>query len=123
MKTETWQAVVSFLFLFLFTGLGPAGAQAPDQAIESLPGMISSAKTAADHEKIATYYDAAAKEARQRAEDHEQMGQAYKSLGGALVHKLKLDEHCSRLTKSGRTDAEDYEGLAKAHRAMAQSAP
>ena len=120
MKT-LWKGIVPAAFLIVALGL--AAAQGPDEETKSLPQMISSAKTAADHENIATYYDAAAKEARQRADEHTKMGQAYQNLGGALGHKLQLTEHCARLTTSGERDATEYESLAKAHGAMAEGAP
>jgi len=96
------------------------GADAP--ASSDLPTMITNAKTSNDHEEIASYYDAAAADARQREKQHAEREKAYKSLGGAVVAKQQLDRHCANLAKSAGAEAEEYETLAKSHREMAAAA-
>lgn len=120
MRVKAWRVILTLLLL---VGLVAATSlrSLADEA-QSLPTMVSSAKTAADHEKIATYYDAAAKDARQRAEQHSKLMQAYESLGGASAAKLHLEEHCEKLAKSAGDEATEYENLANAHREMAVSA-
>jgi hypothetical protein len=44
---------------------------------------IAAAKTAADHEAIAAYFDKEAAEAQAKADNHAKMEEAYKKLGGA----------------------------------------
>ena len=82
--------------------------------------MISSAKTPADHEAIAAYYDGEAKEAQQKADEHRKMGEAYKKGGGALAGKTHFHEHCEALVRSYTAEAKEYESLAAAHRQMAK---
>ena len=85
--------------------------------------MIASAKTPADHEAIAAYYDGQAKELRQKVEEHRKMGAAYKREGGgALLHKTHFDEHCATLTRIYNAGAKEYNALATAHREMAKRA-
>jgi len=84
--------------------------------------MIASAKTPADHEAIAAYYDKQAAEARAKAEEHRRMGEDYKRGGGALAEKTHFHEHCEALTRSYNQAAKDYEALAAAHRDMAKKA-
>lgn len=84
--------------------------------------MISSAKTPADHEAIAAYYDGEAKEARQKVEEHRKMGAAYKKEGGSLLHKTHFDEHCASLVRSFTMEAKEYDALAAAHRLAAKKA-
>lgn len=49
--------------------------------------MILEAKTPADHEAIAAYYDQQAADARAKAAEHRKMGESYRKAGGALQHK------------------------------------
>ena len=84
--------------------------------------MIASAKTPADHEAIAAYYEGQAKEARQKAEEHRKMGAVYKKEGGAFLHKTHFDEHCAALIRNFTSEAKEYEALAAAHRQLAKPA-
>jgi len=84
--------------------------------------MIATAKTPADHEAIAKHFDAEAAEAKQRSEAHKAMGASYKSMGGAMTAKWRLDAHCDSLAKSAEAEAKDYQALAEAHRDMAKAA-
>ena len=70
----------TFLFCFLFVAslvfVVPRAAIALDAT--DLPSAIANAKTPADHEAIAAYYDAQAKAAREKVEEHRAMASAYK---------------------------------------------
>ena len=50
------------------------------------------------------------------------LGAAYKKVGGAVVEKLQLDQHCEKLAKSFRKAAKEAKALAEAHRQMAKEA-
>lgn len=54
MNRMIWQVMDSCVFAV--AAFAPAVAQVPNGAQTSLPEMVSSAKTAAEHEKIAAYY-------------------------------------------------------------------
>jgi ribulose kinase len=113
-------AGVTFLVLgmaVVFPGMRAVPAHGADIA-----EMISSAKTPADHEAIAGYYEGQAKEARQKAEEHRKMGETYKKGGGALAAKTHFHEHCEALARSYTAEAKEYEALAAAHRDMAKHA-
>jgi hypothetical protein len=83
---------------------------------------IATAKTPADHEAIAAYYDKEAAEAQAKADSHSKMGEDYKKLGGAATEKVHLELHCDRLAKSYARAAKEAKALAAAHRAMAKQA-
>jgi hypothetical protein len=83
---------------------------------------IATAKTAADHEAIAAYFDKEAAEAQAKVDSHAKMGDAYKTLGGALIEKQHLDQHCERFTGSYARAAKEAKTLGAAHRAMAKQA-
>jgi hypothetical protein len=84
--------------------------------------LTATAKTAADHEAIAAYYQAEAKEASAEAEFHKKMGRRGT---GAAPGKQAFDAmkpHCDRLVKSYQAAAESYEALAKLHQQLAKEA-
>jgi hypothetical protein len=83
--------------------------------------MIASAKTAADHEAIAAVYERMAAAAKAESEMHEKMGGEYKKVGGGLIEKQHLDEHCRSLAELYAKIARENEALAKAHREMAKA--
>jgi hypothetical protein len=87
-----------------------------------LDSKIAAAKTAADHEAIASCYDDMAKDAQAKQAEHKSMGAAYRKMGGAAVGKLNLPQHCDYFTKTFGTDAKMYEQMAAAHRQMAKNA-
>ena len=85
-----------------------------------LDKMISSAKTASDHEAIAAEYERRAAAANAKAAEHAEMGAAYKKAGGALVEKQHIDKHCDILADLYKKVAKEFEVLAKDHEAMAK---
>jgi hypothetical protein len=85
-----------------------------------MPEMITTAKTSADHEKLAAQYEREAKAARAKAEEHKNMADAYRKAGGPLIEKLHFDQHCDALVKSYTATAEEFEALAKAEREAAK---
>lgn len=87
-----------------------------------LDKMISSAKTAADHEAIAREYERQAAAAKAEAAMHVEMGAAYKKVGGSLIEKLHFDTHCDKLANLYKQIAKEDEALAKAHEVMAKEA-
>jgi len=90
----------------------------------AMPDMISSAKTSADHEKLAAHYEQEAKAARAKADEHKQMADAYRKAGGPLIEKLHFDQHCDALVRSYTATADEFEALAKAeHEAAKQTKP
>ena len=120
MKRVSALVVVTVLFLGAVLLLPASRLPAEEQM--DMEKMISSAKTAADHEALAAEYESEAAAAKAKAAEHREMAESYKKLGGAAIGKLHLDEHCERLAKSYEKAAMEYEALAKAHREMAKAA-
>jgi hypothetical protein len=108
-------AVITAGMLARATTLG-AGEEA------DLDQMISSAKTAADHEAIAAEYERRAAAAKADSAKHAEMGAAYKKAGGALIEKQHIDKHCDILADLYKKIAKQFEVLAKDHEAMAKEA-
>jgi hypothetical protein len=93
---------------------------APARAAEDtdIEAKIASAKTPADHEAIADYYQRHADAAK--AEEHTKMAREYKT--GSFGAKTHFHEHCETLARLYRSEAKEYAALAEAHRQMAAKA-
>jgi hypothetical protein len=94
-----------------------------------LPSAIENAKTPADHEAIAAYYDGEAKAARAAAEQHRKMAAAYgkhpEPAGAKGVRSSiykTMPRHCDQLVASYEAAAKDNDALAAAHREAARAA-
>ena len=84
--------------------------------------MIATAKSSAEHEALAKEFETEASAAKAKAVEHRKMAEGYKKIGGPLIEKWHLDQHCEALAKSYETGAKENEALAKAHRELAKSA-
>ena len=100
----------------------PPGTWAPAAEAADIADQIANAKTAADHEAIAKWYDDQAKEAQDRADEHKKMGEAYKKEPGAISSKTHFHQHCETLASNYTAEAKEYGALAAAHREMAKKA-
>lgn len=100
----------------------PLAARADDQA--DMAKMVANAKTAADHEALATHYDKEAAEARAQAEVHRKMAATYQSgtSSGKGSGPVPLPQHCMNLAKDYDDAAANYTALAAAHRVLAKEA-
>ena len=87
---------------------------------DNLAQKIETAKTAADHEAIAAFYQAKAAASTQEAKRHEAMLAAYKKSGGKMYQAW--ENHCKSLVQSYTKEGKDYEMLAKEHEKMAKTA-
>ncbi len=80
----------------------------------NLAEKVKNAKTAADHEMIAEYYDKEAAENAKKAELHRTMRNVY--------IKPPLQAHCGRLIENYQAAADQDKALAAAQRQMAKQA-
>jgi hypothetical protein len=86
---------------------------------------ILNAKTAADHEAIAKYYDEQAAEATKGAARHRQMAESYRGLAsssGKGAGVSAMPQHCEALVKDLEAEAAHYKAMAETHRALAKTA-
>jgi len=107
---------VALLTLSMFGHL-PVSSAEEGTDIEQL---ITTAKTPADHEAIAAYYDKEAKEAHEKHAKHQKMEEFYKK--NAALNKSGFGAHCDIIAANFDKTAKEYEALAKLHRDMATSA-
>jgi hypothetical protein len=99
---------------------------APALDADDLPSAIENAKTAADHEALAAYFEGEAKASRSRAERHRRMSALYGKYpkpSGTKGTRASLSKamppHCDKLVASEEAAAGEYDAMAAAHREMA----
>ena len=118
---------LALLAVALVAGAARSGEE---RTAEDIRQMIATAKTAADHEEIAFWYDEQAALAEANAKNHEGLARAYE--GSPMFApvpgdpeapgKERAKAHCENLTKSYTGAAAEYRMLATAHREAAKKA-
>ncbi len=87
---------------------------------DNLAQAIANAKTPADHEAIAEYYDKEAAENEAKAKLHLSAAKSYEAFKS--MKPVGMANHCENLAKAFQKAAEQDKILAAAHRAMAKQA-
>ncbi len=108
--------------LLAATALPVMQAAAQQQTVvtdDNLDQAIASAKTPADHEAIATYYDKEAAENEAKAKLHHSTHHAYETF---RMKPPDMGTHCDALAKSYQRAADQDKALAAEHRAMEKKA-
>ena len=91
----------------------------PKLTDKQVRALITGAKTAADHNKLACYYRSEAKAEEKKAKYHEEMGELYKSSSNA---KHDMTAHCKQFAEEARKAAAADNQLAEEHEKMAAEA-
>ena len=113
-------SLVAVLALFAAASL-PTIRVAAQQAVvtdDNLDQMITSAKTPAEHEAIAAFYEQEAKEAKKKAALHRNTADTYRKL--KISKPVGMAEMCDGIAAMWEKIAKDNSTLAKAHREMAK---
>src|SRR5207244_869229 len=92
-------------------------AEAPQFDLEK---AVTGARTPADHEAIASYYERESATAQAKAAEHRKMEETYRTLSGK--GHFRMEEHCHQLVQHYEGLAADNAALAAAHRQMAREA-
>jgi hypothetical protein len=92
---------------------------------QQLNTLISTAKTPADHQRIAQYYKGQAVDYLAQAKDHEAMVAAYKANSVLSNDKNQAStiSHCEYFVTTFKALADNSEELAASHERMAKEAP
>ena len=117
MKPVTILCALAFLVLVTALPIPAMGASAAQEA--DLEQMIANAKTPADHEAIATYYDREAADNDSKAEFHKKLAKTYADLH---IKPSDMWNHCEQMAKYFEGVARDAKLLAAEHREMAKKA-
>ena len=114
------------ILALLMTVTSTVAARALDA--DDLPSAVENAKTAADHEAIAAYYEGEAKDVRAKASKHRSMGANYNkhaAHGGGKGVRTPLNKsmppHCEKLAADYDAAAKEYDAMAAAHREEASA--
>ena len=86
--------------------------------------QVRTAKTSADHQAIAGYYDAQAAAAKGKAAEHRKMAATY-TAGGSIgkgAGPIPLPQHCQTLAKDYDEQASHFTSMADTHRELAKAA-
>lgn len=117
-RTRIGVVLMAWLIIVVGTCVIPSSTRATD-----IDQMVASAKTAADHQAIANYYDQQAAEARDQIARHQKMSKAYESSPGLRSAGPSYwrvgAKDCDVLKRSYQNIAAQDEALAKMHREMA----
>jgi hypothetical protein len=97
-------------------------ASEPTAPPADLVQRIETARTPADHEKLASYYDREASAARASAAAHRKMATSYQGTVAGGRGGASMPAHCNAIVRSQEAIATEYEGMAAAHRQMGQQA-
>jgi hypothetical protein len=84
---------------------------------------MQTAKTAADYEALASYFDSQAAKAKEKADMHRKMADTYTS-GGTPIGKgvpAPLPEHCLALAKTFDEEAAHDTAMAETYRQLAKT--
>lgn len=97
-----------------------AGAQQTVVTDDNLDQALASAKTPADHEAIAAYYDKEAAENEAKAKLHHAVHHNYDKF---RIKPPDMGHHCDELAKYFQRAADQDKDLAADHREMAKKSP
>ena len=114
-RWRTVVAVVAVLGLMAVLSLPFVLAQ-PGDTIEQ---QIREAKTPADHQALASWYEKEAQAAQQRASKHFMMRAVY-AAARAMEQHDQASEHCAFVAKKYQEMAKEYEIFAAMHTMMAE---
>ena len=118
--TKIGAVLVAWLIIVVGICVISSGARAAD-----IDQMVASAKTAADHEAIAAYYDHAATEAEKQAKEHETLKETYEKKHAYRSEQnfggKKPSWHCGLAAKYYEDVATEDRTLAQGHRQMAKA--
>ncbi|MBL8317838.1 MAG: hypothetical protein JNJ42_05505 [Burkholderiaceae bacterium] len=108
--------------LLLLSAVLASCASAPGGPSPDLLQKIESARTRSDHEALSTYYIKQAAAARALAAEHRKMAQSYQGMFAGGRGGASMPAHCNAIVRSQEGIATEYEGMAAAHRQMAEQA-
>ena len=120
-------AVLSALSLALVmtvAAIGQTAAKPEHLSNSQLNTLITTAKTAAEHHRIALYYQAKAQDYLAQAAEHQKMVDAYKA-NSSLTAKNQAGtiNHCEYFVQEFKSLAAKSQELAQMHEQMAKDAP
>ncbi len=122
-RTITILSLALALTVAAFVQASPAQQPQPEHlSKQQLNALIANAKTPAEHQRIAQFYEAKAQDYRAQAVEHETMVAAYKANSSLSNEKNRASTigHCEYFEKTLKELAVKSQELAKLHEQMAK---
>jgi len=121
---NTFAALSILSLAFVMTIAASAQPKSEQLTRQQLDTLVATAKTPAEHQRIASFYEAKAATYRTEAEQHESMIAAYKANPGLSTSKNQAStiNHCEYVVKTLNSRAAKSDELAQLHEKMAESA-
>lgn len=119
-------AILAISLVLTLSAFAQASNQSKPEKLshQQLLSLIATAKTPAEHERLARYYDERAQAYLTQSAEHQQMAVEYRK--NPLISSSKWAtgtiNHCEFIAKSLKEDAARMQALAQAHREMAAAA-
>jgi hypothetical protein len=111
-------AAISLLIVAALSGCAGLST-APSPALQQ---QTEAARSRADHEALAKYYDAEIAKARTSAAEHRQVARTYQASPAIVRGGGSMSAHCNAIAGSYGGIAAQFEGMACSHRQMAEQA-
>jgi hypothetical protein len=128
-RTLSILSILSLAFVMTVAAFGQT-ASTPQSKPEhlgkrQLNTLIATAKTPAEHQRIAQYYEAKAQDYLAQSKEHEQMVAAYKANSSLSNNKNQAStiSHCEYFVTTFKALADNSQEMATLHERMAQEAP
>jgi hypothetical protein len=122
-RTFSILSVLSFALIMTVAAFGQAASQQKPETLtkQQLNTLIATAKTHAEHQRIASFYDLSAQDYKAQAQDHQEMIASYKANSSLSNNKnwASTIGHCEYFVKTLNQLAVKSEELAKMHEKMA----
>ncbi len=120
-------ATLSFATVLAFTSFAAMAQAQPNSADlskQQLVSLIASAKTPAEHIRIAQYYGAKAQDYLAQSNEHVQMAEQFKKNSVTSSSKFSTGtvNHCEYLAQNFKLKAEQMQKLEAEHEQMAKDA-
>lgn len=115
---------IAVLAVLAFSTVAQAQPNQEKLSKQQLLSLISTAKTPAEHSRLAAYYGAEAQDYLAQSKEHEQMGAAYKKNPAFNTSKSTNGpiNHCEYLSQHLKESATEMQKLAQEHEQMAREA-
>ena len=116
------QSTRRFASVVLLGAILAGSVSAQTAASPELLQRIEAARTPADFEALATYYEQQAAAAHGIAEQHRKMAKSYQAMIAGGRGAASMPAHCNAIAAKNDGLAKDYEAMAVAYRQLAKPA-
>jgi hypothetical protein len=123
-RTIGFLSFILVLAVVVFAQISQAQQKPEKLSKQQLLSLIATAKTSAEHNRIAQYYGAEAKAYLAQSQEHEQMAEQYKKNPVISSSKFATGtvNHCEYLAQHFKESATQMQELAQEHEQMAKDA-